>query len=303
MNSGGRGGGRGRGGGGKRGGCPPWKRGGRGGNWRGRGGSNSQNILAPPSQTFRRSDYDDNDTEGQLTQAPQSHGVGLGNNIGKLIQSQLAFSRLQGQYINLWLEAEASQTKWKRRQLRQNTNSSQLSFNAKRAEAKGRSGQYRNALQALSSEGLADDSDEVLQSLRQKHPQGPVPILPDTPCPDPIPIPSDLVRSAVLSFNADTAPGPSGFRANYFKDLFSSPNPNQWQRYFSSLSNLVNSMNKGKIPRPTQPFLFAATLHAAEKSKAESDPFPLATFIPVLLLNALLPFFPRTVFRLLVLFG
>ena len=138
----------------------------------------------------------------------------------------------QGQYINLWLEAEASQTKWKRRQLRQNANSSQLSFNAKRAEAKGRSGQYRNALQALSSKGLADDSDEVLQSLRQKHPQGPVPILPDTPCPDPIPIPSDSVRSAVLSFNADTAPGPSGFRANYFKDLFSSPNPNQWQRYF-----------------------------------------------------------------------
>ena len=94
MNSGGRGGrGRGAGGwGGRRGNNQPWKRGGRGGNWRGRGGSNSQNFMAPPSQTFRRSDYDENDADGQLTQAPQSHGAGLGNNIGKLIQTQLASS-------------------------------------------------------------------------------------------------------------------------------------------------------------------------------------------------------------------
>jgi len=48
--------------------------------------------MAPPSQTFRRSDYDENDADGQLTQAPQSHGAGLGNNIGKLIQTQLASS-------------------------------------------------------------------------------------------------------------------------------------------------------------------------------------------------------------------
>ena len=49
-------------------------------------------MMAPPSQTLRRFDFDANDAEGQSTQAPQSHGLGLGNNVGKLIQTQLAFS-------------------------------------------------------------------------------------------------------------------------------------------------------------------------------------------------------------------
>ena len=182
----------------------------------------------------------------------------------------------QGQFSLLWAEAEANQAKLKRRQQRQkNNSSSQQEFNAKRAESKGQSGQYRNALQCLSSEGLADDTDEVLQALQRKHPQGPDPSIPLDPCPETIPISSESVKAAVLSFNADTAPGPSGFRANYLKDLFSSPNPNQRQRFFSALTNLVNTMNRGKIPSELSPFLFAATLHAANKKQGGVRPIAI----------------------------
>ena len=122
---------------------------------------------------------------------------------------------------------------------------------------------------------VVHDTDEVLRALIRKHPQGSAPTLPDDPCPTMIPIPSETVRSAVLSFNADTAPCPSGFRANYFKDLFSSPNPNQRQRYFSSLTSLVNSMNQGKIPIQIRPFLFAATLQAAKKKQGGIRPIAI----------------------------
>ena len=103
MSSGGggkRGGaGRGVGGGGwrgrGRGSYVPWKRGGgRGGAWksRGKGSSNSQSIMAPPSQTSRTTnDFDDLDSESRLSQTPQFQGVGLNNNVGKLIQTQLTF--------------------------------------------------------------------------------------------------------------------------------------------------------------------------------------------------------------------
>ena len=58
---------------------------------------------------------------------------------------------------------------------------------------------------------------------------------------------------------------PPQVRANYFKDLFAAPNPNQRQCYFRSLAKLVNLLNRAKVPAEIQPFLFAASLHAAKK--------------------------------------
>lgn len=169
----------------------------------------------------------------------------------------------QGQFISLWNEARANQAKVQRRTRRQ-LNPTQ-DYNARRAEKLARSGQYGRAIQALSSCGLAEDSEEVFESLSAKHPQGPPPVLPTDPVPDSITISSDMVKSAVLSFNADTAPGPSGLRANYLKDLFASPNPNQRQSFFVALTSFVNSMNRGKVPAEIRPYMFSANLHAAKK--------------------------------------
>ena len=211
----------------------------------------------------------------KLILAVPARGGRNSRNIVSIVNDRLKLWS-QGQYVSLWKAAEAAQSKVRRRQQQhQHSNPSQESFNAKRAEAKGRAGQYRNALQALSSEGLADDTDDVLEALRRKHPQAPPPTLPDGSCPAPIPIPPDSVKSAILSFNTDTAPGPSGLRANHLKDLLSSPNPNQRQRFFSAITSLVNSMNQGKIPEEVRPFLFAATLHAAKKKQGGIRPIAI----------------------------
>ena len=195
---------------------------------------------------------------------PLRGGRGPSRNLPSVIDDRLKLWS-QGRFRDLWENAKSNQQKVQRRQQRRSSEGLSRDINAKRALSKARAGQYRNALQALGSEGLADDSQAVLQALSAKHPQAPAPILPDGPVPDTIPIPDNIVRASVLSFNADTAPGPSSFRANYFKDLFSAPNPNNRTRYFSSLTSLVNSMNRAKVPAIIQPFLFAATLHAAKK--------------------------------------
>lgn len=177
----------------------------------------------------------------------------------------------QGHFIPLWNEARDNQAKIQRRTRRRNNNPSK-DFGALRAEKLARSGQYGRAIQALSSSGLADDTEEVFEALTAKHPQGSPPTLPPGPPPDSIPIPSDTVKSAVLSFNVDTAPGPSGMKANYLKDLFSSPNANQRQAFFHALTSFVNSMNRGHVPPEIRPYFFSATLHAAKKKQGGIRP-------------------------------
>ena len=69
------------------GGNAPWKRG-RGNTWRSRGHSGSPPFMVPPEHSLRNpSNFDDLDSDGQVTQTPQFHGAGLANNVGKLIQA------------------------------------------------------------------------------------------------------------------------------------------------------------------------------------------------------------------------
>ena len=171
----------------------------------------------------------------------------------------------QGHFLPLWLEARENQVKLFRRSRRRGNQNPTKDFNARRSEKLARSGQYGRAIQALSSQGLADDSEEVFEALSSKHPQAPPPVLPEGPLPATITISAEVVKQAVQSFHPDTAPGPSGMRANYFKDLLAAPNANQRQRYFQALSSLVNAMNRGKVPYAIRPYLFAATLHAIKK--------------------------------------
>ena len=171
----------------------------------------------------------------------------------------------RGEFLNLWSDARGNQEKLDRKNRRRQAQAPVATPNARRAEKLARSGQYGRAVQALSSLGLAEDSDEVFRALESKHPQAPPPTLPDGPAPDSIRLSEDLIKSAISSFNADTAPGPSGFKANFLKDLLATPNPNQRRSFLRSLTALINSMNEGNIPPSFRPFLFASTLHAAKK--------------------------------------
>ena len=136
---------------------------------------------------------------------PLRGGRGPSRNLPSVIDDRLKLWS-QGRFRDLWENAKSNQQKVQRRQQRRSSEGLSKDINAKRALSKARAGQYRNALQALGSEGLAVDSQAVLQALSAKHPQAPAPILPDGPVPDTISIPDNIVRASVLSFNADTAP-------------------------------------------------------------------------------------------------
>ena len=119
----------------------------------------------------------------------------------------------------LWEDAVALQHPGKRRaKIRQPQEQelSQEDLNAKRCTKFVKEGQYRKAAQALTSAGLAQDCPATVAALRELHPQleRTAPSLEEPNAP-PLQFMSDQVIQAVKSFQAGTAPGPSGLRAQH----------------------------------------------------------------------------------------
>ena len=87
-------------------------------------------------------------------------------------------------------------------------------------------GQYRKAIQALSSVGLAPPSPEVLDGMLSKHEQAPPP---PTPATNATPTSANIseadVLSAMKSFPAGSSPGPSSLRGSHLKEVLLCPSP------------------------------------------------------------------------------
>ena len=83
-------------------------------------------------------------------------------------------------------------------------------LNARRARQAVQVGQYRKAIQALSSSGLASPSPNVLQEMLTKHPQSPPP-LPTDPVPPPMVLSESIVSHSVRSFPRVPLPVPLVF--------------------------------------------------------------------------------------------
>ena len=136
--------------------------------------------------------------------------------------------------------------------------------NIRRAKRAVEAGQYRKGLQALSSDGLAPASSEVLDEMLTKHPQS----LPPTPSslpPPPITINEAAVTSALRSFPGDSAPGPSLFRANHFKEAVFCPCPDRGNKALLAVTATVNHLCSGRAPPEVIPHLCGATLLACLK--------------------------------------
>ena len=98
------------------------------------------------------------------------------------------------------------------------------SANARRARRAVENGQYRKA---LSSEGFAQASSEVMDEMLSKHPQSGPPPIPADPVPPPVQVVCvDIVR-ALRSFPSGMAPGPSCLRANHVKEAVFCPLPDR----------------------------------------------------------------------------
>lgn len=75
---------------------------------------------------------------------------------------------------------------------------------------------------------------------------------------------------ALRSFPEGTAPGPSSFRASFFKEAAFCPSPAQATRTRTALTKIVNILAAGKAPPELAPLLSGANLFAANKKQADS---------------------------------
>ena len=171
-----------------------------------------------------------------------------------------------GEFTDLWSDVVEEDSRWVRKRQRKapTPNSLRLS-NARRARRLTEEGQYKKALQALLSEGIAGASAEVIDQMLSKHPQVAPPSLPQGPPSPPPHIASEIILKAIRSFPAGSAPGPSHFRAAHLKEAVLCPSPGQAAQVMHSLTGLVNLLCSGHAPPEVVPHLCGATLIACKK--------------------------------------
>ena len=122
--------------------------------------------------------------------------------------------------------------------------------NVRRAKRAVEAGQYWKGIQALTSDGLAPASSETLGEMLAKHPQSPLLSIPCSPPPSPITINEVVVAKALRSFPGDSAPGPSLFRANHFKEAVFCSSPDHGNKALRAVMTTVNHLCAGLPPPP-----------------------------------------------------
>ncbi len=136
-------------------------------------------------------------------------------------------SRLQrwadGDLVSLWSEALEDARSLAKRQSRFSAPTS--TRNSRRARHAAQVGRYSKAIQALTSDGLASPSPEILQEMRKKHPQAPPPSVPLDPVPSPAILSEPAVLKGVRSFPNASVPGPSGLHPSHLQEAIRCPSP------------------------------------------------------------------------------
>ncbi len=144
--------------------------------------------------------------------------------------------------------------------------------NSRRARCAAQDGRYSKAIQALTSDGLASPSPEILQEMRKKHPQAPPPSVPLDPVPSPAILPEPAVLKGVRSFPNASAPGPSGLRPSHLQEAIRCPSPDCAAQALTTLTSLVNLLAAGRAPPSVLPHLCGATLLASPKKSGGHRP-------------------------------
>ena len=142
----------------------------------------------------------------------------------KLVQSRIQRWK-QGDLLGLWSEASTSTNGLRARSKAKTTSTKSLRrSNATHARRAVEEGQYKKALQALTSMGHAQLSSEVYNQMIAKHPQSDSP---DIAPPPPVHVFTRRWLMASDHFPTCSAVGPSSLHANHLErsrfPLFSSP--------------------------------------------------------------------------------
>ena len=181
----------------------------------------------------------------------------------KLVQSRIQRWK-DGDLSGLWSDTTTSVRGLNARSARSKSKmpsaESQRRSNATRARRAVGDGQYRKALQTLTSMGLALPSSDIFSEMLAKHPCVDPPTIPESPPPNPIVVSAEQVIGALRSFPAGSAPGPSGLRANHLKEAVFCPSPDRANHTLLCLSRVVNLLCSGKLPHTVIPHLCGASL-------------------------------------------
>ena len=176
---------------------------------------------------------------------------------------------LAGDLEVLWLEAVAGgKTLSKHVQ----SSGSRQSSNIRRAKLAVQDGQYSKAIMALTSDGLATPSAEVLEEMLSKHPQAAPPTLPSGQVPPPLTVSELAVKRGVRSFPNGLSPGPSGLRPSHLREAMGCPSPDRANWFLTSLTRFLNLLAAGRDPPTITPHLCGTSLLASRKRNGGHRP-------------------------------
>jgi hypothetical protein len=146
------------------------------------------------------------------------------------------------------------------------------STNARRARRAVENGQYKKAIQSLSSAGFAPPSEDVLDEMVAKHPQSGASPFSFDEAPPPVQVAIVDVVNALRSFPSGTAPGQSCLRANHVKEAVFCSSPESAESALEGLVGVVNLLCAGRAPPAILPYLCGATLLACNKKNGGLRP-------------------------------
>jgi len=142
-------------------------------------------------------------------------------------------------------------------------------YNISQALLWARKGRYNNAIQALTSTGVADKNDDsAFQELLERHPKSDLPC-----CSAPESFSLTVNESAVVvrlkGFPRGTSPGASGLRAQHLVDVIGGHTTSS---ALLALTKLMNFLLSGKVSPLLAPWICGAPLTALLKKNGGVRP-------------------------------
>ena len=135
-----------------------------------------------------------------------------------------------------------------------------------RVSKKMDAGDVKGAVRAVcSDDSIVPDTAETLQQLAEKHPRRTTPLTPRSPISTSGIVTANVVKTAILSFPAGSAGGPTGKCPQILIDLTSPSNGDAGTRLPEKLTEFVNLVLSGNLPPCIRPIFFGANLIALGK--------------------------------------
>ncbi len=192
----------------------------------------------------------------------------------------------KGRYMELWeetmvlMEKHSPQGRKKgRRKPRKEDVRTQSDFNADRAKKMVQVGQLARGMQALGSLGMAEHTEETVEELKAKHPQGHTQHIPHEVGDSTITFTGEHTGKALQRFKRGSAPGLDGMRAEHLLQTVGNLKKRRESACLQSITALANTMMQGNIPDSIKPYMFGGRLHAALKKDGSIRPISVGNLM------------------------